>query len=53
MKLRRIGRVNGGCYEVVENCGSVIMQVPLSDARGDSKLLAAIKRNGWQEIPEA
>jgi hypothetical protein len=53
VKLRREGRVNGGFYEVVEHDGSVIMQTPLADARNDSKLAAAIKRNGWADIPEA
>lgn len=53
MKQRRVGRVNGSNYEIVEHDGSVIAQTPLADARTDSKLAAAIKRNGWQEISEA
>jgi hypothetical protein len=53
MKQRREGRVNGGNYEVVEHDGSVISQVSLDVARNDTKLAAAIKRNGWEAIPEA
>jgi len=53
MKQRREGRVNGLNYEVVEHDGSVIAQTPLADARNDSKLAAAIERNGWEKIPEA
>jgi hypothetical protein len=53
MKQRREGRVAGDMYEIVEHDGSVIAQTPLSQARNDSKLAAAIKRNGWAEIPEA
>lgn len=53
MKLRREGRVNGLNYEVVEADGSVIVQTPLFDARNDTKLRAAIERNGWPKVPEA
>lgn len=51
MKQRREGRVNGLNYEVVEPDGSVIVQLPLPDARNDTKLAAAIVRNGWQKLP--
>jgi hypothetical protein len=47
-KVRREGRVAAGFYEVVEPDGSVIFRVPLADV--DSKLLAAIKRNGWEPV---
>ncbi len=52
MKRRREGRIWEANYEVVETDGSVIAQIPLADARNDAKLAAAIKRNGWVEIPE-
>jgi len=53
VKQRREGRVWEGNYEIVEHDGSVIAQIPLADARNDSKLAAAIVRNGWPAIPEA
>ena len=53
MKLRIEGRIVGSMYEVVQPDGSVISQMPLDIARKDAKLAAAIKRNGWQAIPEA
>jgi hypothetical protein len=53
MKKRITGRVNGGNYEVLDTAGGVIRQVPLSEARGDTKLIAAIARNGWEAIPDA
>lgn len=45
------GKVNGGFYEIAQG-GRVISQYPLHEAKSDSKLLAAIKRNSWEEIPE-
>ena len=53
MKQRYSGRVQDGNYEVLDPTGGVVRQIPLEEARGDSKILAAIRRNGWQEIPEA
>lgn len=53
MKKRIEGRIVGSMYEVVQPDGSVISQVPLITARNDAKLAAAIRRNGWQAIPEA
>ena len=52
MKVRIEGRVNGTFYEIVNPDGSVAQQIPLSDAIADPKLAAAIKRNGWEPIPE-
>lgn len=43
------GRVNGGAYELVQG-DSVIASYPLEDAKVDTKLQAAIKRNSWQRI---
>jgi len=51
-KQRILGRVQGGNYEIVHPDGSVVSQVPLRDARGDARLAASIKRNGWEAIPE-
>jgi len=51
-KQRIQGRVTGGMYEIVATDGSVISQTPLQEARGDKKLAAAIKRNGWEGIPD-
>jgi hypothetical protein len=52
VKQRVEGRVSNGCYEVVGVDGGVISQVPLAEARRDTKLAAAIKRNGWPAVPE-
>lgn len=51
-KERILGRIREGNYEIVHPDGSVVSQTPLSDARGDTKLAAAIKRNGWKALPE-
>lgn len=53
MKQRVTGRVNGDRYEVTYPGDIVVQSVPLSEARQDSKLAAAIDRNGWEAIPEA
>lgn len=53
MKLRREGRVAGPHYEIVDTDGTVLTSTPLDEARNDTRLAAAIKRNGWQKIPEA
>lgn len=52
MKERIRGRVSGDHYEIVHPGAEVISSTPLSDARKDTKLAAAIKRNGWEPIPE-
>ena len=49
--MRVEGRIEGSNYVVVSANG-VVKQIPLEQARNDSKLLAAIKRNSWQEIPD-
>ena len=51
-KQRILGRVNGDNYEIVHPDGGVVSEVPLKDARTDTKLAAAIKRNGWEPVPE-
>ena len=48
MKKRFTGRVNGPNYELVGPSGDVMKTIPLSEA--DSKLRAAIERNGWERI---
>lgn len=48
MKERIIGRVVDGFYEVA----GTSYRKPLDEARQDEKLLAAIKRNGWEELPD-
>ena len=48
MKERITGRVSDGHYEVV----GTSYRKPLDEARQDAKLIAAIKRNGWEPIPE-
>jgi hypothetical protein len=53
MKQRQTGRVNGDHYEVLSPDGGLVWQRPLAEARGDTQLAAAIKRNGWEELPEA
>jgi hypothetical protein len=53
VKQRQSGRVRDGNYEVLAPDGGLIWQQPLADMRGDRKLAAAIKRNGWEAIPEA
>ncbi len=52
IKQRILGRVQGSNYEIVHPDGSIVSQTPLSDARNDTKLAAAIKRNGWDPVPE-
>lgn len=52
MKQRIQGRVSGGNYQIVHPDGGVASETPLKDARNDTKLAAAIKRNGWEAIPE-
>lgn len=52
MKQRYAGRVAGGNYEVLDPAGGVVKQMTLAAARTDSKLKAAIERNGWDAIPE-
>jgi hypothetical protein len=48
VKQRITGRVNGHNYEVVSPSGNVMKTIPLAEA--DSKLRAAIQRNGWEQI---
>jgi hypothetical protein len=48
VKQRITGRVNGDKYEVVSPSGDVLKEILLSEA--DSKLRAAIERNGWEAI---
>jgi hypothetical protein len=50
MKQRITGKVNGANYEVLSPTGDVMKSVPLDEARNDSKLMAAIERNGWEKI---
>ena len=52
MKQRITGRVNGDYYEVLGLDGSVTRQTLLSEARENTKLSAAILRNGWEELPK-
>lgn len=47
MKERIVGRIVDGWYEVV----GTSYRKPLDEARQDEKLRAAIKRNGWESIP--
>ncbi len=49
MKERITGRATDGFYEVV----GTSYRKPLDEARQDDKLKAAIKRNGWEAIPDA
>jgi len=51
MKQRFTGRINGDVYEVLAPDGGVSVRMPLSAARQDTKLKAAIERNGWPAIP--
>jgi hypothetical protein len=52
MKRRIEGEVRGSSYVILNLDGGVLKEIPLSEARGDRKLAAAIKRNGWEEIPD-
>lgn len=52
MKERIEGRVEGDNYVVRHADGSAVYQATMADARADTKLAAAIARNGWQPIPE-
>jgi hypothetical protein len=53
VKQRQTGSVNGDNYEIRAPDGGLIWQRSLAEARSDTKLAAAIKRNGWEAIPEA
>lgn len=44
------GRVSGAFYELVQR-GEVRQRFPIAEAQADPKLRAAIRRNGWQELP--
>jgi hypothetical protein len=52
MKQRILGRVNRerGAYEVLSPAGDVLKSIPLDEARSDTKLAAAIERNGWEAL---
>lgn len=49
-KTRIEGRVNGNAYEIIGMAGNVISSVPLSEAKENRKLQAAIDRNGWMKL---
>jgi len=50
MKEGRIeGRVENSLY-VIRGPSGVMKQIPLDEAREDTKLAAAIRRNGWETI---
>jgi len=49
--MRIEGRVRDSQY-IVTGPSGVVKEIPLSEARKDAKLLAAIKRNGWEDIPD-
>ena len=40
---------DGTAYELVQG-GEVVQTITLDDARRNEKLIAAIKRNSWQEV---
>lgn len=46
--MRVEGRNEGGAYVVAHE--GVLKRYTLEEARADTKLQAAIKRNGWEEI---
>ncbi len=46
--MRTEGRVEGANYVITH--GGVLRTIPLDEARQDRKLLAAIKRNGWEPL---
>lgn len=47
--MRTEGAVEGGSYVIRR--GGIVRTYPLDEARQDRKLLKAIERNGWQELP--
>ena len=49
--MRVEGRVKDGMY-IVTSAHGVVKEIPLSEARSDPKLKAAIKRNSWEDIPD-
>lgn len=50
MKNRIEGRVRGEMYVITAPDGGVMKEIPLSEARGDKKLAAAIARNNWGSL---
>lgn len=51
-KQRFEGRPHGAHYRLIGPDGSVLREIPMGEARADSKLAAAIKRNGWAPVPK-
>lgn len=47
--MRIEGRIEGGNYVVAHE--GTLRKIPLEEARQDRKLLKAIERNGWEQIP--
>lgn len=47
--MRTEGAVEGDNY-VIRHGGGVLRTYTLDEARQDRKLLAAIKRNGWERL---
>lgn len=50
MKRRFEGRMRDGVYVITAPDGGVLKEIPLSEAREDKKLAAAIARNSWEPI---
>jgi hypothetical protein len=48
---RITGHVEEGNYVIRDTSGGVIRMISLDEARADTKLRAAIERNGWEAIP--
>lgn len=46
--MRTEGRIEGSQYVIRH--GGILRTYTLDEARGDKKLLAAIKRNGWEPV---
>lgn len=49
-KQRVEGRREHSQYVIRGPDGGVMKEIPLGEAKGDRKLLAAIKRNGWGPV---
>lgn len=45
------GRVRHSQY-IIEGPHGVVKEIPLEQAREDTKLASAIRRNGWEAIPD-
>lgn len=50
MKHRIEGKLGDGVYLILAPDGGIMRAIPLDEAKADTKLRAAIQRNGWEKL---